>query len=108
MRAKIQLLPKSAKCFNLILPKSAKCCMGSHECYLIFSHHLLGICHFAISGILYAGNKSHLKYRNAIAFDIAESILANLDADDFSLQNRRQERLDDALFLHDALERSII
>ena len=64
MRAKIQLLPKSAKCFNLILPKSAKCfylflpksakcCMGSHECYLIFPHHLLGICHFAISRILY-------------------------------------------------------
>ena len=64
MRAKIQLLPKSAKCFNLILPKSAKCfylflpksakcCMGSQECYLIFPHHLLGICHFAIFGILY-------------------------------------------------------
>ena len=46
MRAKIQLLPKSAKCFNLILPKSAisfylflpksaKCCMGSHECNMI-------------------------------------------------------------------------
>ena len=39
----------------------------------------------AVLIILYAGNKSHLKYRNAIAFDIAESILAYLDADDFSL-----------------------
>lgn len=62
----------------------------------------------AVLIILYAGNKSHLKYRNAIAFDIAESILAYLDADDFSLQNRRQERLGDALFFHDALEHNII
>lgn len=45
---------------------------------------------------------------DAFALDIAESILAYLDADDFSLQNRRQERLGDALFFHDALEHSII
>lgn len=62
----------------------------------------------AVLVILYAGNKSHLKYRNAIALDIAESILAYLDADDFSLLNRRQERLGDALFFHDALEHNII
>lgn len=62
----------------------------------------------AVLVILYVGNKSHLKYRNAIALDIAESILAYLDADDFSLQNRRQERLGDALFFHDTLEHSII
>ena len=65
MRAKIQLLPKSAKCFYLFLPKSAKCCMGSHECYLIFSHHLLGICHFAISGILYTFDSSLGSYHRA-------------------------------------------
>ena len=82
--------------------RGSKTSVSTQVLYNMFVSSLL------FSLFFYAGNKSHLKYRNAIAFDIAESILAYLDADDFSLQNRRQERLGDALFFHDALEHSII